>query len=97
LWNGGCEDAKRDGNCADVDQIENAMLTWAQGFMSSSNVNLDKGQYRDLAAMSLDAQKASLRNYCDEHPMAEFVKAVIDLYFKLPMKKYTPPASTFTQ
>jgi hypothetical protein len=56
--------------------------------MDSSN-----GQYRDLQAMTLEAQEQSLRNYCDEHPMAEFVKAVLDLYGKLPLKKYTPPAS----
>jgi hypothetical protein len=43
--------------------------------------------------MTLEAQEQSLRNYCDEHPMAEFVKAVLDLYGKLPLKKYTPPAS----
>ena len=61
--------------------------------MSSSNISLEGGQYRDLAAMSIEAQEQSLRNYCDEHPMAEFVKAVMDLYFKLPLKKYTPPTS----
>ena len=52
------------------------------------------GQYRDLEAMTMEAQQKSLASYCDEHPMAEFVKAVLDLYGKLPLKKYTPPAST---
>jgi len=76
--------------------IEGLMMTWAQGFMSGENLSISprSTQYRDLAALSVDAQKESLRNYCDEHPMAEFVKAVLDLYFKLPLKKYTPPAST---
>jgi hypothetical protein len=74
-------------------QIENMMVTWAQGFMSGQNLSPGSTQYRDLAAMSLDAQKESLRNYCDEHPMAELVKGVIDLYLKLPLKKYPPPAS----
>jgi hypothetical protein len=44
--------------------------------------------------MTLDAQTRSLREYCDEHPLAQFIKAVLDLYGKLPLKKYTPPAST---
>jgi hypothetical protein len=75
--------------------VEIWMMHWAQGFMSGANLNqwTSNGQYRDLQAMTLEAQEQSLRNYCDEHPMAEFVKAVLDLYGKLPLKKYTPPAS----
>ena len=72
--------------------IDGAMMDWAQGFMSGANASLTNGQYRDLAALSLDAQKASLRNYCDEHPMGEFGKAVLDLYGKLPLKQDTPPS-----
>jgi hypothetical protein len=68
------------------------MMDWAQGFMSGANASLTNGQYRDLAALSLDAQKESLRNYCDEHPMAQFGKAVLDLYGKLPLKQDTPPS-----
>jgi hypothetical protein len=75
--------------------IEGLMMTWAQGFMSGANIEeLQNGRYRDLQAMTIEAQEQSLRNYCDQHPMAEFVKAVFDLYFKLPLKKYTPPSST---
>jgi hypothetical protein len=37
--------------------------------------------------MTLDAQTRSLREYCDEHPLAQFIKAVLDLYGKLPLKK----------
>jgi hypothetical protein len=75
--------------------IDHMMLGWAQGFMSGLNMaSLQNGQYRDLAAMTIEAEEASLRNYCDEHPMAEFWKAAVDLYFKLPLKNNTPPAST---
>jgi hypothetical protein len=75
--------------------VEIWMMHWAQGFMSGANLNqwTSNGLYRDLQAMTLEAQEQSLRNYCDEHPMAEFVKAVLDLYGKLPLKRYTPPAS----
>jgi hypothetical protein len=76
-------------------EIEGVMRIWAQGFMSGANLmSLSaNGQYRDLAAMTIEAQERSLTNYCDEHPMAQLIKAVMDLYEKLPMKKYTAPAS----
>jgi hypothetical protein len=61
--------------------------------MSGMNISLPPGQYRDLQAMTVEAQEQDLRNYCDEHPVADFAKAVLDLYLKLPLKKYTPPAS----
>ena len=77
----------------DDPKIEQIMMTWAQGYMSGANMSLTNGQYRDLAAMTVEAQEESLRNYCDQHPTAELIKAVMDLYVKLPLKPYTPPAS----
>jgi len=76
--------------------VEMWVTFWAQGFMSGENTKqfaID-GQYRDLGAMTVEAQTQSLTSYCNEHPMAQFVKAVLDLYGKLPLKKRTPPAST---
>jgi hypothetical protein len=72
------------------------IMFWAQGFMSGENIRQwnSSGQYRDLQAMTNEAQERSIRNYCDEHPMADLIKAVLDLYGKLPLKKYTPSAST---
>lgn len=76
-------------------EVENLMMYWAQGFMSGANISASNGgQYRDLQAMTTDEQLRNLTEYCNEHPMADFVKAVLDLYGKLPMKKYTPPASS---
>jgi hypothetical protein len=77
-------------------QTEGLMMTWAQGFMSGANASEIKhgGNYRDLQAMTIEAQQESLRNYCDEHPMAEFVKAAIDLWNRLPWTKFTSPTST---
>jgi len=74
--------------------IEGLMMTWAQGFMSGENLSISAKStgYRDLQAMTIEAQTQSLRNYCDEHPLAEFVDAVIDLYVKLPLKNYPPPS-----
>jgi hypothetical protein len=77
-------------------QTEGLMITWAQGFMTGANALEIKhsGHYRDLEAMTIEDQQERLRNYCDEHPMAEFVKAAIDLWNKLPWKKVNPPTST---
>jgi hypothetical protein len=83
-------DKVAEGYQQDATKTEGVMLTWTQGFMSGSNVNLENGQYRDLTAMTLDDQKKSLRAYCDAHPLAEFIEAAMDLYSKLPLKKYTP-------
>jgi hypothetical protein len=76
-------------------QTEGLMMTWAQGLMSGANASEIKhsGHYRDLLAMTIEAQQESLRNYCDEHPMAEFVKAAIDLWNKLPWTKSTASTS----
>jgi hypothetical protein len=74
---------------------ENMMMYWAQGFMSGANSVrfVRDGEYVDLSGMTIEAQEASLRNYCDEHPMVEFFQATMDLYGKLPMKKVNLPAS----
>jgi hypothetical protein len=76
-----------EGYRHDPTAIENAFFAWAEGFMSGLNVSLPPGTYRDMAAITLEAQKAALRNYCDQHPLTEYGKGVLDLYGKLPMKK----------
>jgi hypothetical protein len=69
-------------------EAENSYFRWAQGFMSGHNVGgRPPGTYRDLDAMSRDAQKQYLRKYCEQHPQAEYVKGVMDLYLKFPLKK----------
>jgi len=78
----------------DPSNVENMMLVWAQGFMSGANINqTPPGEYRDMAAMTLDDQTALLREYCDKHPFAKFINAAMDLYFKLPLKKISPSTS----
>jgi len=44
-------------------EIETVMMYWAQGFMSGANINqwASNGQYRDLQAMTTEAQSRSLR------------------------------------
>jgi len=79
------------------EHIGNLMIYWAQGFMSGVNASESASHdhlYRDLQTMTVEAQLHSLTEYCVEYPTANFSKAVIDLYRKLPLKKYTPQAST---
>jgi hypothetical protein len=74
-------------------ETQHWMIMWAQGFMSGLNVYLEeKGQYRDLQSMKVEAQEQSLREYCDQHPMASFAKAVIDLFNQMPLKTKPAPS-----
>lgn len=71
---------------------ETIYFTWAQGFMSGQNVLvvLATGKTVDLSGMSMDALQASIRDYCDAHPLAMFDVAVENLYRSLP----APPEVT---
>ena len=67
--------------------VEAVMMSWSQGFMSGVNVSIAKNVgHRDLGGIMVDVQKTSLRNYCNDHPLAEFWEAVMDLYNKFPVK-----------
>jgi hypothetical protein len=67
--------------------VEAVMMSWSQGFMSGVNVSIRGVGHHDLGGVTVEVQKASLRNYCDDHPLAEFWEAVMDLYNKFPVKK----------
>ena len=60
------------------DQIRNIAYSWAEGFMTA--VNLCTGasiqEYRNLAALSRDAQERFIRNYCLQHPNEDYQNAV---------------------
>jgi hypothetical protein len=63
--------------------------SWAQGFMSGLNYAKSTGNRRDLSAMSTNDQMARIKQYCNAHPLAEYVDAVMDLYKDLPEIKKT--------
>jgi hypothetical protein len=70
------------------------MLQWAWGYWSGANDAIfqkDKS-YRDLEG-SVEAQTQLLFIYCDAHPLAPFLTAVMDVYSKFPLKKYSPASS----
>lgn len=66
--------------------IENSFFYWAQGMMTGMNLasRANGGIAKDLSAKSVGDQTAFIRSYCDEHPLAQYWKAVADLYFSFP-------------
>lgn len=77
------------------DLTDQIYFSWAQGFMTGWNVGgLGQGQssyFRNLAAIPIDQQHRKIREYCNQHPSADFDKAVMDLYMALPMLVYKKP------
>lgn len=90
-----CGKISSDYRNTDPDIIEATTMAWATGFMSGMNMEalLTKKLYRDLEAMTIAAQKQSIFSYCDNHPLAQFMSAVLDLYKQFPLKKFSPPPS----
>lgn len=61
-------------------------FSWAQGFMSGYNASLlaKGGTGKDLDAESNSDEEVHIRDFCDQHPLVPFVRAVLDLYLSLP-------------
>ena len=70
---------------------EDIYFTWAQGFMTGLNMAsaANTGVYRSIEGTraGMVAQKVRVRSYCDIHPLAQYLSAVLDLYNSLPPKK----------
>jgi hypothetical protein len=70
---------------------EDLYFTWAQGFISGLNLSSTAGTgvYRDVEGTyaQMAAQKIRIRSYCDEHPLSQYLSAILDLYNSLPLKK----------
>jgi hypothetical protein len=65
---------------------EDVYFAWTEGFLSGANqaVKSLSRPLRDLSGLPLDAQKAFIRGYCDQHPLAQYCDAVIELYSQFP-------------
>jgi hypothetical protein len=74
--------------------VESDFFNWAQGHMTGMNgmFAYAKSSTRDLDGIPVADEKTHLRDYCSTHPLDEYMTAVIDLYFSLPLVK--PPAVT---
>lgn len=61
--------------------------SWAQGFMSATNLEAlhEKHPFRDLSSLPIKEQEDFLRKYCDAHPLADIMSAVSELYKQFPL------------
>jgi hypothetical protein len=70
---------------------EDIYFTWAQGFMSGLNMAsaVYTGSARNFEGTRAEmlAEKIRVRSYCDTHPLAQYLSAIIDLYNSFPAKK----------
>jgi hypothetical protein len=62
--------------------------SWAQGFMSASNLALllSKQPVHDFAKLSIKAGQSYLRGYCDKHPLLPFELGVEELLKTVPLE-----------
>lgn len=63
---------------------DSVFLSWAQGFLSGMNSEaiLAHRPTADLGSLSLDEQGEQIRLYCDEHPLGDYVQAVLTLFYR---------------
>jgi hypothetical protein len=70
---------------------ETLYFGWAEGFMSGLNfVNeANKKPLREITGgnESMRSYQSYIRNYCDEHPLAPYYGAMVNLYQSLPQTK----------
>ena len=73
---------------------ENMFFNWAQGFMSGLNAaQIDaNGNSVNLNSMTTEEQQSAIRSYCNAHPLAPYIHAIMDLYQRFPPNK--PVTST---
>jgi hypothetical protein len=71
---------------------EGVYFAWAQGFMSGANITemASNRPSRDLNSKSVSDQQSFLRIYCNDHPLADFWRAVMALYASLAISKKQP-------
>jgi hypothetical protein len=61
--------------------VEEIFFQWAQGYMTAINAAAAKeaGVIKDLNSYSTEDQMATIREYCNDHPLATYQDAVGDL------------------
>ena len=63
------------------DQTDEAFVSWTQGYVSGINTihETQTGYFFDLNAKTPDEMKSFLRQYCNEHPLANYADGVMAL------------------
>jgi hypothetical protein len=73
-------------------RIGDVYFAWAQGFLTGVNgiaIAKRDGTNRDLSSVAVEQQEQFLRDYCNDHPQAEYMQGVVVLYLKF---KLSTPA-----
>jgi hypothetical protein len=62
--------------------IEAHTTDWALGFLSGLNMNalMKEEETRNLKTFSVQGMESRLRRYCDQHPLGNYLDAVMTLY-----------------
>lgn len=64
---------------------EQVFAAWAQGFMTGFNFStVRERHFRDMSVKTIEAQNEHIRLYCNGHPLASYVQAVLDFFATLP-------------
>jgi hypothetical protein len=71
---------RRDPYVVDV-----GFLSWAQGYISGINAGMEDA-YFDFGAKTPDEMQRFLRKYCNDHPLADFDDAALELAKSLPRR-----------
>jgi hypothetical protein len=67
---------------------EEHFFNWAQGFMSGLNfATIGQGISMNLGSISTEQQQRAIRAYCNEHPLGNYLDAVLDLYNRFSLNK----------
>ena len=69
---------------------EDIYFAWAQGFMTGLNLGKSDPTYSNMGAKTVESQEYAIRQYCDQHPLADFMSAIVDLYKTLPVQNSNP-------
>jgi hypothetical protein len=69
---------------------EQVFAAWAHGFMTGFNFStVREHHFRDMSAKTVEVQNAHIRMYCNAHPLASYVQAVLDFFSTLPQRPGT--------
>ncbi|MCS3689081.1 hypothetical protein [Bradyrhizobium elkanii] len=66
---------------------ETAYTDWLLGFLTGANITasaLNKPE-RNIGAWSIRDIKSNMRDYCNDHPLASYIEAAIELFKQLPV------------
>src|SRR6201989_1539473 len=67
-----------------TDDLQGAALSWAQGYISGFNASRQDAVF-DIGAKTIDEMWRFLRQYCNEHPLANYMDGVAEFMKSLPV------------